>query len=288
MFRVNLLILLALSTIVFIPSALANVSGTCDVAEVLDCDMNQADSTKGNWTFGVGIGLVAGVPDYIGSNESKNFLLPLPYIRYDGPKLKIGQGGITAKLFNSDKVYLSISLSGAIPVDSDSNEARAGMADIEAVFEVGPSLKYYFFGNERTPDAVFLDINFRSVNTISFDSLDVNSTPKLVMRKSMPKLLLGGHLSVFGQAQLELVSDAYASYFYGVEQQDSTAQRPLFNAKGGYAGYRASSGLRWQQGNQIVSFYFGFADISDAKYANSPLVTKRQNVYGGGTYFWLF
>ena len=117
---------------------------TCDVSKELDCDARLTSEESGQWIFGAGLGGVVGVPEYIGSDETRNVLLPLPYISYNGPRLRISRSGITGKLFNSDKWFLSLSLSGAIPVDSKDNEARAGMEDLEAVIEYGPSLKYFF------------------------------------------------------------------------------------------------------------------------------------------------
>lgn len=63
-------------------------AGSCDIFEVIDCDKNTipVKEEKGKWILGVGLAYAHGVPDYIGSDESRNLTLPLPYILYNGPK----------------------------------------------------------------------------------------------------------------------------------------------------------------------------------------------------------
>ena len=271
------------------PLTFADDAGNCDVVQVFDCELDQAvNPEKSGWTLGVGMAAAQNIPHYIGSDESRNFVLPVPYITYDSPKLKVGQGGITGRLFNSDNWYLSLSLSGALPVDSDNNQARNGMGDIEAVFEYGPSLKYYFSGNETSADAVFFDLNFREARTLSLTGLDFSSSPTLVIRRQWPTPVFSGALNWIVRIKQEYVSNAYADYFYGVANEDVTDQRPAYKAKGGEAGHRLSTNVRWQKGKHIVNFFLGHADITSAKYVSSPLVRTNRHTFGGLTYFKLF
>ncbi|NVK25004.1 MAG: MipA/OmpV family protein [Gammaproteobacteria bacterium] len=265
----------------------ADLAATCDVAQQLDCS-NALNEVQSGWQFGVGVATALQIPEYIGSDESHNYLLPVPYITYNSPNLKVSQSGITGKLFNSDRWFLSLSLSGAIPVDSDDNKARSGMNDLEAVFEYGPSLKYFFSGNDESTDAVYFDFNFREARRLSLKSLDISSSPAFIARQRLAKKYWQGNVSVFGQVRWEFVSDSYANYFYGVEQKYQTSERDSFDAKGGYAGFRLSSGARWQRGKHIWSIFFAYADISSASYAKSPLVKTDTHLYGGSAYFWLF
>ena len=263
-------------------------TATCDVIQQLDCEEQLGSEQKGTLVLGVGVGTALGVPDYIGSNETRNVLLPLPFISYNGPRLKVSQSGITGKLFNSEKWFLSLSLSGALPVNSDDNKARAGMGDLDAVFEYGPSLKYFFYGKDSSDDALYLDINFREARTLELDTLDINSSPSIVWRKKITSPILSGTVNVGSSFRLEYVSNRYAQYFYGVEAQDVTNERALYKSSGGFAGYRMNSSARWRKGPHQVSFFVGYANIADASFANSPLVKRHQHVYGGSAYFYLF
>ena len=182
-------------------------SANCDVSTELDCDARLGSEESGTLILGAGVGGVIGVPDYVGSDETRKILLPLPYISYNGPRLKVSRCGITGKLFNSEKWFLSLSLSGAIPVDSEDNRARAGMEDLEAVIEYGPSLKYFFNGNDNADNALFLDFNFREARTLSFDSLKINSSPSLVWRRKLDRPVLSGEVKLTSQIRWEFVSD---------------------------------------------------------------------------------
>lgn len=264
----------------------ANNAAGCNIAEVSDCDQDLM--VESGWQFGLGLATINNIPDYIGSDESRSLVLPVPYIRYNGPKFRLGQGGIVGKVFNSDNWFLSFSGSGAIPVDSDENRARQGMADLDLVFEYGPSIQYYFQGNQDTKNAMFIDLNIREARTISFESLGFNSSPAIVFRRRLQQPILGGEVNLGFRYRREFVSDDYADYFYGVAAQFATEQRAAYDAQGGNAGYRLSSNLRWQKGKNIVSFFMVYADINDAEYADSPLVKTKTHLYGGASYFWLF
>lgn len=265
-------------------------AGSCEILEVIDCDKNQANlaTEKGAWVFGVGIASVNGVPEYIGSNETKSLIIPVPYIYYNGPKLKISQSGISGKLFNSENLYVSLSLSGAIPVDSSKNNARKGMDDIDGVLEYGPSFKYFLKGGDSDNNAFFIDVNFREARTFKNNSLNFSSSPSIVFRKRLEEDYFLGHVSISGSFKFEFVSDKYAQTFYGVDPVFATQDREQYKAQGGYAGFRFNTGLRWQKDNQIVSLFFAHSDISSAKYASSSLVKTTTHNLFGGSYFWLF
>jgi len=265
----------------------AETAATCDVIERLDCSAPAANE-EGEWQFGVGVAATLNIPEYIGSDEKRDYFLPVPYVVYNGPRLKISQSGISGKLFNSERWFLTLSLSGAIPVDSDSNNARRGMNDLDAVFEYGPSLKYFFWGNDSSSDALFFDFNFREARTIELDSLQLSSSPGIAWRNKLDKDYFDGQLSFSGSFRFEFVSDKYANYFYGVDSLYATETRSEFKASGGFAGFRTGHSVRWQKGNQIVSFFMAYADINDAEYVDSPLVKTKQHFYAGSAYFWLF
>lgn len=272
--------------IVYLPIIAALLVGTKVQADTAKGSTKTQD--QGEFTFGVGIATVIGAPEYIGSDQSKNYLLPVPYISYKGPRLKVNRSGITGKLFNSDKWFLSLSLSGAIAVDSKDNEARAGMEDLEAVIEFGPSLKYFFHGQDDTDDALYFDANIRHARTLSLDSLSYTASPAVVWRHKLPYSLFSGEVKLTSQLRWEFVSDDYANYFYGVEASDVTSTRAEFDASGGYAGYRFNNSLRWQRGQYVVSLFVGYANLAGAHFVASPLVKRQQHLFAGGAVFWLF
>ena len=91
------------------------------------------------WEAGAGIGALI-LPDYRGSDESRAYLLPFPYLIYRGQFLKADREGVRAQFLDSDRVKLEVAVNASQPVRSSSNSAREGMPDLNGSFEVGPSL----------------------------------------------------------------------------------------------------------------------------------------------------
>jgi outer membrane protein len=91
------------------------------------------------WEFGLGAtGLY--LPDYRGADESRGYLYPIPYFIYRGDFFRADRDGIRGIFFESDRVELNVSLFGTVPVDSEKNQARQGMPDLDPTIEVGPLL----------------------------------------------------------------------------------------------------------------------------------------------------
>ena len=80
------------------------------------------------WEAGLGVGALV-FPDYRGSDEVRAYPIPVPYFVYRGEFLKADREGMRGEIFDRDYAELSISLNATIPVQSDDNEARAGMPD---------------------------------------------------------------------------------------------------------------------------------------------------------------
>ena len=91
------------------------------------------------WELGIG---VAGLrlPDYRGSDQSRGYVLPLPYIVYRGTWLKADRDGARALLFDSQRVKVDVSVAASTPTRSSDNSARAGMPNLPGTFELGPNL----------------------------------------------------------------------------------------------------------------------------------------------------
>src|SRR4030043_127182 len=100
---------------------------------------SQEKEKKPVWELGVGAGLLY-IPDYRGSNESRFYVLPYPYVVYRGDIIKVDRQKIAGQIFKTDRILLDVSFYGSVPVDSDKNSARAGMEDLDPTFEIGPAL----------------------------------------------------------------------------------------------------------------------------------------------------
>jgi len=93
--------------------------------------------------FELGIAGGAGyVPDYPAADQSHLQYLALPYFAYRGKFLRSDEKGLLRGRFvRTRNVELDVSLSGSFAIDSDDNDARRGMPDLDYLGEVGPRLQ---------------------------------------------------------------------------------------------------------------------------------------------------
>ena len=237
---------------------------------------------------GIGISAVH-VPHYIGSNEANDFFLPFPYIRYRSEKLNIDRNLIQGNLWRSGNWYLEISLGGSVKVDSDENQARQGMDDLDFIVEAGPSLHYYFSGGRKSENAVLFQLPLRIAMSTDFTELDhqgFTSIPRFVWRRGYfingyevrPQISLG----------LRLGTAEYHDYIYGVNSEFSSPNRPQYAGETGYGGWQFaySTAVLWD--DYLVAGGLRYVQIDGAVYDDSPLITRSDSLLAGLAVAYLF
>lgn len=124
------------------------------------------------WEIGAGIAGIS-LPDYRGSDVTQTYVLPIPYFIYRGEILKADQNGLRGMLFDSDKLEINVSLNGTVPVDSEDNPARRGMADLKPTIELGPTVNVHLWQTSNQK----MKLDFRApVRT----NITVESAPKQI------------------------------------------------------------------------------------------------------------
>lgn len=230
------------------------------------------------WEAGV---LAAGgwVADYPASGEGRWRGLPVPYVIYRGETIRIGdKGAIRArKTFMDDRLEIDLGLGGAFDVDSDDNDARAGMPDLDFLFEVGPSIDYRFLP-AKSPVQVQASLEVRAVLSTDFGGVDYQGfvvNPQLsVVNRSVG----GSPISLFASIGPIWGFDGLGDYFYTVEPRYARAGRPAYAADDGYIGTEVSLGLSYRVSDRLRAFaggqvgYFGGAANED-----SPLFKEDVN-----------
>jgi len=232
--------------------------------------------------WGVGVTLLHS-PDYIGSAYTQNVLLPFPYLKYRGERLRIDDG-IEARLFDTPDLLLSISGNGSLP-GPDDNPERDGMDTLDPSVEFGPSLEYRLQHDETT--SVWLEIPVRFAFSVSSkpQSLGTVFNPKLAWRKpAMNKFdwklrLAAGPL---------FADSRYHGYYYNVEDGEISATRSAFSAGGGYTGFRSE----FTYSKRIDRLWFGgfmrFDNLNSSVIQDSPLVSVTSNLTAGIALAWVF
>jgi len=246
----------------------------------------QAAEDQPLWELGAGIAAFT-FPAYRGSDQTNNFLLPVPHVTYHGDFLKADRQGVRGSFFDSDRLDLSVSLALSPPVSSDDIKARAGMPDLKSTFEIGPQMDVTFWRSENRARFVKLLLPLRAAVTVEGTPKDIGVVfhPKLNMDitdiPGMPGWNLGTLAGpLFGDQRQN-------AYYYSVAPQFATADRPAFEAKAGYAGMQYLVSLSKRYPKYWVGGFVRYDNLSGATFENSPLVRQKDYVAAGLAVTWV-
>ena len=80
----------------------------------------------------------------------------------------------------------------------------------------------------------------------------------------------------------------YHQHFYGVDAAYATAQRPAYDARGGYAGWQALTAVSRRIGSVWVGAFVRYDSLRGAVFADSPLVRRDHELTAGIGVSWVF
>lgn len=237
------------------------------------------------WEYGLGAGSVA-FQDYPGSATTHAYPVPVVYLRYNGEFLKADRNGVRGLLLDQQLFELNFSGSGTVPARND--RLRAGMPDLKATFEFGPSLDLHLVKGGNGGAKLDLRLPVRAAYTFE-------SSPRFLGLVYEPKLNLdlrdpfGSHGWNLGLWAGPMFYDRrYHDYFYSVAPVYATAQRPAYAAPGGaYSGSQLGMAIS----KRYPQFWFGayaHADsLAGASFAASPLVRRSTDWSAGFGFAWI-
>ena len=239
------------------------------------------------WEAGAGVGTFV-LPDYRGSDQARGYVLPVPYFVYRGRYFKSDRHGVRGELMETDRVELSLSLGASLPVDSTHNNARSGMPDLRPSLEIGPSLDIRLWGSDDGGDFLKLRLPVRAAFTLE-------SSPKSIGWIASPNLDLdlSGHGAWTGWNFGMLMGPLYGDrrqhqYFYSVAPEFATAERPAYEAPGGYAGMRFVVSASKRYSRFWLGAFVRFDTLSGASFEESPLVRRDSYAAAGVALSWVF
>lgn len=230
-------------------------------------------------------GLAAGggyLSDYPGADQSHLRGIVVPVLFYRGPILRIDQSGIRGRFLNTPDLELELTATAAF--DARSNDARAGMPDLDYLFGVGPQLVYKGLHGFGAP-ALHLKLRaLMSTDLHRVDERGFSIDPELRWRF---RPLAGSPDVLTVSLESTFASRGLTKYFYEVEPGQATATRPAYAARAGYLGSEAtltwsrqlSPGLRWFVSARGQSFH-------GAANAASPLLRSQFNFGAGAGLVW--
>lgn len=233
------------------------------------------------WELGLGVGALR-MPHYRGSDQSHDWLLPVPYFVYRGEIFRATREGARAVLWTSERVDFDLSADASAPTRSEDNVARSGMPDLEPTVELGPNLNLAL----ARGDGWKLDLRLpvRAVFTLGSDARGIGFTVSPVLNLDLQAR--GWSLGLQGGPLL--ASGAYHAHFYTVAPAYATAERPAYDAPGGAAGWRLTLAATRRFGDLWLGGYVRADTLAGAAFEASPLVRQRQNLSFGLALSWIF
>lgn len=232
------------------------------------------------WEFGLGVGAVS-FPDYRGSDRQRTHAVPVPYLIYRGEFLKADREGLRGVFFDTDRVEVNVSLGASVPVDSDGNEARKGMPDLDPTIEVGPSVDLTVWRSEDARVKLDLRLPLRWAMTVGDRPRDIGMvfSPRVNLDVRDPFGQNGWNLGL-------LAGPIYAdernhAYFYDVSPRYATATRPAYAADGGYSGTQFIAALSKRYPRFWVGAFMRYDTLHGAAFEDSPLV-RRDSAWAAG------
>lgn len=241
------------------------------------------------WELGGGAAVLR-VPDYRGSEEVRNYLLPVPWVVYRGEILRADRDGVRAQLFNSERFDLNLSINGSVPVDSDRNRARQGMEDLRPVFEIGPVANIHLWGAADRRAALDLRMPVRAAFTFrdGLSSVGYIAAPQLTLDLRWPSATAPNRWNLGLLVEVPFADRRLNGYFYSVSAADATATRPAYRAPSGYSGWQALAALSRRVDRWWFGGFIKYDDLSNSVFADSPLVTQKRQVSGGFAVVYVF
>lgn len=233
------------------------------------------------WEIGAGLGALR-MPHYRGSDQSNNWLLPIPYVVYRGDILRADRDGARAVLFDGDRLDFDFSVAASAPTKSRDDAAREGMPDLAPTIEIGPKLNLNLArGNDWKLD---FRLPLRAVMTLESKPKHIGWTaaPVVNLDLELPALDFGIQAGpLWGDRRLH-------AYYYDVAPDFATAARPAYRAGAGHAGWQVTAGASRRVGRLWMGAFVRADSVAGAAFEPSPLVRSRHQLAFGVAVSWVF
>ncbi len=229
------------------------------------------------WELGVGVGAVS-FRDYRGSDTTHAYPVVVPYFIYRGRVLRADREGLKTKLLPQDRLRLDFSVNATTPVRN--NSARQGMPQLRTTVELGPALDIHVWRSEDERAKLDVRLPVRAVTTLGSPGfIGWFFAPNVNLDIANPAGFRGWNLGLLTGPLF--ATRRYDQYYYSVAPQYATAQRPAYDASGGYAGTQVLAALTKRYPKFWTGAYVRHDTLAGASFESSPLV-KSRNYWSAG------
>jgi outer membrane scaffolding protein for murein synthesis (MipA/OmpV family) len=240
------------------------------------------------WELGIGIGSLH-TPHYRGSDSEADLLLPFPYVVYRGSFLQVdSEEGVRGRLFNNEGVRIDLSLAGNVPVPDTDEGARSDMDALDPLLEIGAELIIDLWSASERDHGISFNVPLRLVYSVGDPLLEyqgVTLSPYLnyIIRQEDQGLLWRYNASV-GPV---FANSRYHDYFYQVDPEFVTPQRPEYHADSGYGGSRVTLSVTRHAQKFMIGAFARYDNLDGAVFEDSPLVETREYFVFGMVFAWI-
>ena len=196
---------------------------------------------------------------------------------YRGKILRLGEDGIAKGVFiDNDYTEFNVSLAASFNANSNDNNARRGMPDLDYLGELGPQLKIKL--GELFCGKTELQLPVRAVFSTDFGRVDHRGylfNPRFYYKRQN---IFNSSINMDSSFGSSFATKKLQEYFYRVEPQFATATRTAYEADGGYLGSKITLGLFYDITKRLQAYvggqigYYGGAANED-----SPLFRRKVN-----------
>ncbi len=238
------------------------------------------------WEAGLGAAALV-FPDYRGSDHTRVLAFPAPFFVYRGDFLKADRYGLRGVFLKTERVDLNLSFGASLPVRSSDIPAREGMPDLKPAVEIGPSLAITAWRSPEQRMKVDLRLPLRGAIT-------VESQPRYIGAQFFPHVSLDVR-DALGYAGWNLgllagpvyTDKRYNRYFYEVQPQFATPERPAYSPGGGFAGTQFIVALSKRFPKLWIGGFVRYDSLDGAQFESSPLVASKRYLAGGIAVSWV-
>jgi outer membrane scaffolding protein for murein synthesis (MipA/OmpV family) len=237
------------------------------------------------WELGAGLGGLR-MPQYRGSDQNHDLLLPVPYAIYRGKVFRATREGARAVLIDSERFDVDLSLAATAPTRSNGNVARVGMPDLPPTLELGPNVNMVLSRGRAEAFDWKLDFRLpvRGVAQLNSSFKDAGWTVSPVLNLDLK--WQGWNLGA--QTGLLWSSRRYHALYYDVAAPYANATRAAYAAPAGSGGWQWTAAATRRLGSFWLGTYVRGDQLRGAAFADSPLVKKSHNLSFGLAFSWVF
>ncbi len=237
------------------------------------------EQVKPGFEFGLAAASVQ-VAAYPSSSVTSERYFLAPWFVYRSDNVQVKDGGIKLIAYESEKLTIDLGLGGSLNADTSETPLRDGMPDIDYLLELGPRFNVRLMDNTNTHGRNRLNwiTAYRFALSTDFKRLDYRGpvlNTELSFRRSG---LANNKLSFQASIGSTWVGNQLMDYFFSVAPEFETADRPQYNANGGFLGLDLSAGFQYKPVPAVNTFLgLGVTSLNGSKNDDSPLFEEDIN-----------